>query len=101
MIKYIQTSEVFGDCSANYDVKLNKPHTVGEFINLVLSERKGEWGKFEIYNPDVSWLDYERYEYRHGILKDVISKEILEKRIISIEAHGGWTQMDYLLKLEK
>ena len=101
MIKYIQTSEVFGDCSANYDVKLNKPHTVGEFINLVLIERKAESGMFEIYNPDVSWLDYERYEYRHGILKDVISKEILEKRIISIEAHGGWTQMDYLLKLEK
>ena len=44
MIKFIQTSEVFGDCSANYDVKLNKPHTVGEFINLVLVERKGEWG---------------------------------------------------------
>lgn len=101
MIKYIQTSEVFGDCSANYYVKLNKPHTVGEFINLVLIERKGEWGKFEIYSPDVSWLDYERYEYRYGILKDAISKEILEKRIISIEAHGGWTQMDYLLKLEK
>ena len=101
MIKFIQTSEVFGYCSDNYDVKLNKPHTVGEFINLVLVERKGEWGKFEIYNPDVSWLDYERYEYRYGILKDAISKEILEKRIISIEAHGGWTQMDYLLKLEK
>lgn len=101
MIKFIQTSEVFGDCSANYDVKLNKPHTVGEFINLVLIERKGEWGKFEIYNPDVSWLDYERYEYRYGILMDAISKEILEKRIISIEAHGGWTQMDYLLKQEK
>ena len=101
MIKFMQTSEVFGDCTANYDVKLNKPHTVGEFINLVLIERKGEWGKFEIYNPDVSWLDYERYEYRYGILKDAILKEIHEKKIISIEAHGGWTQMDYLLKLGK
>lgn len=101
MIKYIQTSEVFGDCSANYDVRLDKPHTVGEFINLVLIERKGEWGKFEIYNPNVSWLDYEKYEYRHGVLNDTLSKEIFEKRIISIEAQGGWTHMDYLLKLEQ
>lgn len=100
-MKFIQTSEEFGDCSAYYDVKLNKPHTVGEFINLVLVERKGEWGKFEMYNPDVSWLDYEQYEYRYGVLKKPISKELLEKNIISIEAHGGWTRMDYLLKLEK
>lgn len=58
MICFIQTSEESGDCSAYYDVILDKPHTVGEFINLALIERKGEWGKFEIYNPNVSWLDY-------------------------------------------
>lgn len=98
---FIQTSEIFGDCTTNYDVKLNKTHTVSEFINLVLVERKGEWGKFEIYDPDVSWLDYEQYEYRYGVLNDAIPKDLLEKKIISIEAHGGWTRMDYLLKLEK
>ena len=100
-MKFTQTSEEFGDCSAFYDVTLDNPHTVGDFINSVLVERKGEWGKFRIYNPNVSWLDYEQYEYRYGILKDVISNELLEKEIISIEAHGGWTQMDYLLKLKK
>lgn len=98
---FIQTSEIFGDCTTNYDVKLNKTHTVSEFINLVLVERKGEWGKFEIYDPDVSWLDYEQYEYHYGVLNDAIPKDLLEKKIISIEAHGGWTRMDYLLKLEK
>lgn len=101
MIKFIQTSEEFGDCSANYDVKLNKSHTVGEFVNWVLVERKGEWGRFEIYNPNVSWLNYGRYEYRYGIMNDVIPKNLLEKKIISITAHGGWTRMDYLLKLEQ
>lgn len=101
MIRFIQTSEESGDCSAYYDVILDKPHTVGEFINLVLIERKGEWGKFEIYSPNVSWLDYEKYEYRYGVLNDAIPKNLLEKKIISIKANGGWTNMDYLLKLEQ
>lgn len=101
MIQFIQISEEFGDCSANYKVSLDKPHTVSEFINLVLIERKGEWGEFEIYNPNVSWLEYERYEYHHGILNNEIPKDLLEKKIINITAHGGWTRMDYLLKLEQ
>ena len=75
MIRFIQTSEVSGDCSAYYDVILDKPHT--------------------------GWLDYEKYEYRYGVLNDAIPKNLLEKKIISITAHGGWTRMDYLLKLEQ
>ena len=101
MIRFTQTSEEFGDCSAYYDVRLDKPHTVDEFINLVLIERKGEWGEFKIYNPNVSWLGYERYEYRYGILNNSVPNDLLEKKIISITAHGGWTRMDYLLKLEQ
>ena len=101
MMTFIQTSEEFGDCSIFYEVKLDRPYTVGEFINLVLVEKNKEWGKFRIYNPNVSWMDYERYEYQYGILKDAIPNELREKKIISIEAHGGWTQMDYLLKFDK
>lgn len=41
-MKFIQTSEEFGDCSAFYDVTLDNPHTVGDFINRVLVERKGK-----------------------------------------------------------
>ena len=52
-------------------------------------------------SQNVSWLDYEKYEYRYGVLNDAIPKNLLEKKIISIKANGGWTNMDYLLKLEQ
>lgn len=100
MIKFKQVSKVYGDCTADYKVILDKQYTVREFVSFVLSQ-KDEWGAIQIYDPDKSWLDYDEYEYRYGNLNDDIPNEIMEKKIISVSAHGGWTAMDYVLKLEQ
>ena len=98
MLKFKQTSEESSDCSAHYEVSLDRTCTLQDFIDIVLKERNGEWGYFSIYETDKSWLDYDRYEYSHGCLKDNIPPEILNKTISHIKGHGGWTRMDYLIK---
>ena len=90
MIRFKQTSKEYGDCTADYEV----------ILSYVLSQ-KDEWGTIQIYDPDKSWLDYDRYEYRYGKLNDNIPTEIMEKKIVSISARGGWSAMDYILKLEQ
>lgn len=100
MIKFKQVSKEYGDCTADYEVILDKQYTVREFVSFVLSQ-KDEWGEIQIYDPDKSWLDYDKYEYRYGNLNDDIPSEIMGKKIISVSARGGWTAMDYVLKLEQ
>lgn len=102
MIRFEQVSETFGDCTANYSVHLDKPYSVSEFVEMVLTERKGEWGKFEIYKPNVSWLEYESYAYRYGKWEgSPIPEEIMKRKIVNVKAHGGWSAMDYLFTLEE
>lgn len=73
-------------------VDLDKEYTVSEFINEVLKKEPNEWGYFKIKNTR------ETVEYRHGeILNNNFDNEILSARIISISAHGGWSNMDYLI----
>lgn len=84
-----QISQTRGDCTASYSIDGYKATTIGEFVNEVLTEFKGEWGCFtdEKYNK-IS-------EYRKGHLLKEIPEEIAKKRISKIYGDGGWTRMDY------
>ena len=44
MIKFKQVSKVYGDCTADYEVILDKQYTVREFVSFVLSQ-KDEWAQ--------------------------------------------------------
>lgn len=48
MIKLIQTRPESRDCTAPYDVKFDKPYTIGELVNEVLTTRSNEWGDFGV-----------------------------------------------------
>lgn len=91
------------DCTAPYKVILERPCTLRDFINYILSERTGDWG--EIYDvsgsPDNCWnpLNYPAYRYSHGKLEKNIPEEILKKKVKSGNAWGGWSLMDYYLRL--
>lgn len=88
-----RTARVAGsDCTAPYDIKLNRDCTVEEFIETVLKEYKDEWGSFNIVNGAKS-------EYKNGVLIDEIPKEILSKNIKVVKGVGGWTCMDYQIWL--
>lgn len=88
MIRFEQVSETFGDCTANYIVHLDKPYTVSEFVEMVLTDRKGEWGRFKIYEPNVSWLEYKSFAYRYGKLEGrPIPEEIMKRKIVGVWLH--------------
>ena len=88
-MKFIQTHEMGGDCTAPYDVK-DHNEIVADFVGEVLNKYKNEWGYFEI--------DGCKFEYKYGELLDLIPTSVLQKKIIDAKEHGGWTNMDYHIK---
>ena len=107
MLKFIQTHATGGDCTAPYDVILDKPYTVGEFINEVLTTRSNEWGKLIVRRKGSGYFDrMASAEYRYGEMrsyegkKTTIPEEIASLPIKEVKAAGGWSAMDYNLIIE-
>lgn len=97
MFKFSQSGPISGDCTAPYEVSLDKEYTVRTFINEVLT-RENEWGYIGIENGYAIFGD-PFCEYRHGKLASKMNEEILDKPVLSVSASGGYTRMDYLLKI--
>lgn len=101
MLKFIQTHAEGGDCTAPYDVKLDKPYTVGEFIKEVLTTRPKEWGEFFVRHKGCGFLDsIARAEYRYGAMKSAIPEEFTSLPVKEVKAAGGWSCMDYNLMFD-
>lgn len=88
-----------GDCTAPYSVTLDKEYTVRTFINEVLKNKK-EWGYIGI-EDDNSIFGDPHCEYAQGRLVSKMKKDVLDKPVISVKADGGWSRMDYLLKIKE
>ncbi len=107
MLKFIQTHPAGGDCTAPYDVILDKPYTVGEFISEVLTTRPKEWGEFFVRYKGSGYFDrMARAEYRYGEMKNrhgektAIPEEYAVMPIKEVKAAGGWSVMDYNLIID-
>ena len=100
MIKLKQITKTFGDCTAGYEVELSKQYTVNEFISDVL--KRNEWGYIVIYDESQAWFNKGNpyCEYRNDKMVTEMNKEYLDRIIASVTAMGGWSNMDYKLKLE-
>lgn len=86
-----------GDCTRPYRLSFKKEYTVKEFIYDVFRHHPDDWGYIEIETTNAEC------EYHKGRLKGRYSKEfreILNKKIISGKADGGWYRMDYILTIE-
>ena len=98
MIKLIQTHPDSRDCTAPYDVELDKPYIIGELVNEVLTTRKGEWGEFRVRHEGDGWLDcFFRVEYKYGKLIGELPNDIANLPIIKTTSCGGWSAMDYYI----
>lgn len=97
MFKLYSAGEVRGDCTAPYNVKLDKEYTVNEFINAVLT--KNEWGYIGIYCQG-TFFGEPKCEYRYDKLLYTLPDNVLNKNVIKVKADGGWSRMDYLLWIE-
>lgn len=97
MFKLKEIAGPFGDCTSIYSVKLDAVYTVEEFIDAVLKHHSDEWGSIEIKNLET----VKECEYSKGVIKcGLFSPDILQKTVISAKAHGGWTLMNYQLKIQ-
>ena len=100
MIRYIQTAPTASDCTAPYDVQLDREYTVAEFIEAVLKQNPREWGKFGIFNKE-RFFGHPSCEYRDGELTEFMPDDILKRKIVKVKADGGWSLMNYLIWLEE
>lgn len=100
MFKREQRGTTGGDCTALYGVELDHHYTLKEFVNEVLQNYPGEWGSFKLCERG-KWMPYKAFRYKHGILTDAIPSELANKPIVSISANGGWSNMDYIIRMEE
>ena len=100
MFKFIHTNGPYSDCMSDYDIELDKSYTVGEFIETVLKEKPKEWGYIGIYKKGKIFGD-PVCEYRYEkLITEPLPEEFLIQDIKEIKASGGWSRMDYLIKLK-
>lgn len=100
MIK-IEYVKGLSDQTYVYDVIIQKPMTVGEFIREWMTERPGEWGYFGIYDGR-SVFGNPKCEYSDGkITTDPIPDEHLNAEIDSVNGSGGWTRSDFIFKIRR
>lgn len=106
MFKLIQTSDIRGDCSASYDVQLDKEYTVKEFLETVLTQKADEWGTFYLIVRSKKLLGQNpSCEYKNGNRVGPAWESILtrygNRRIVRACSNGGWTLMDYYIWLDE
>lgn len=70
-----------------------------EFIKKVLTRK--EWGYIGILRKDKKTIFGDpNCEYKNNNLLSFLPDEYLNKIISEVSASGGWSRMDYLIKLE-
>lgn len=88
----------FGDECSMYNVSFSTGTTVHQFVKKMLKQYPQEWGEIYICGFDKPVATYKRK--RCLILKDTY-EQYKDKKIVKILGHGGWSNMDYQLILEK
>lgn len=87
------------DCTYPYYITIDKPKTVGEFIEEWLSTRPKEWGSFGIRKIGSIYGD-PRCDYKYGkIVSDPLPDEYLAKEIKSVSGGGGWTLSNFMFEV--
>lgn len=104
MFKLIQVGSERSDCTAPFFVELDREYTVAEFIHNVLVNRSlyvyKEWGYIGIDDHGKTVFGSPRCEYHHGKLLTSLPADLLDKKVMSVKADGGWGSMNYLINLE-
>ena len=93
-LQMICTGGPYGDCTSSYKFTMPKQMTLKEFAEMVTDGE--EWGAIRNGNGDVL-VDYNRskeIKYRNNVDPNTILK-------LEGTAHGGWSLMDYHVKIDR
>lgn len=101
LFERVSVAGPFGDCSSHYSYKLQEQPTVEQLVQYINS--KQEWGT--VYLNPKNWLgdgSLAKFEYNNhgGNRKLEIPQFFHSVCIKKLEAHGGWSNMDYYVMLE-
>ena len=101
MIRFVDAhpEQMSSDCTSTYIIEFEKPMTLKQFVNIVFEERPNEWGYFNVHNQLSD--DYLDYPYERGKLSRKIPVKFLDRKIENVWANGGWSSMDYYIRLEE
>lgn len=91
-----QTSGPAGDQCCNYTVGTERSCTVEEFLEIILEQRKEEWGEIEIRQNGKTYS----VDYSKGKIKGQLPKHILKMKFTEVWSNGGWSRMDYFIELK-
>lgn len=94
--KLKQTHAEGGDCTAPYDVIIDKSYTVTEFVAEVLTRNPNEWGIISIATSQ----GRKEVNYRSGKLEEALPDLIANNTVLRVNASGGWSRMDYSIKAD-
>jgi hypothetical protein len=85
-----------GDCCAPYEILLNRECTLRELVDCILKNDR-DWGYITICGR----VDDKKVEYRYGKnLKNEFTENELNSILLSVGSYGGWSRMDYVVKLK-
>lgn len=86
-----------GDCISHFDATFETNPTLEEFVDWLLTKNSKEWGY--VYNKRFFIF----VEYSCGNIVKLCDNynEIKNKKISLHQMHGGWSCMDYTIKIEK
>jgi hypothetical protein len=96
-MKYRAIGRTRGDETTPYAVSDYKARTVGEFIQEVLTENRGDWGHIAVKRKGYGFGGSPSIEYRYGELLEEMPEKWRNLEIRKIESCGGWSCMDYLI----
>ena len=84
-----------GDCISHFDAKFETNPTLEEFVDWLLTKQVKEWGYVFGNNFCI--------EYSLGNIVKLCDNynEIKNKKISLHRMDGGWSRMDYTIKIEK
>lgn len=84
-----------GDCISHYDATFETNPTLKEFVDWLLKKKSNEWGY--VFGNGFC------IEYRWGNIVKLCDNynEIKNKKISLHKMDGGWSRMDYRIKIEK
>ena len=89
------------DCATPYDISMNHPYTVKEFIGDMLIQFPGEWGYIQLYKRGEIWGDnIVRCRYRNGHLQASLPDKYMDREVYAAKAWAGFSRMDVTLTLQ-
>lgn len=98
MISIKATGGMGGDATYPYDVIMDRPYTVREFVDEVLAE-EGNWGCIRVSDNPRDALGELICWYRHGKLEEEYAsvKKYESIQVKSAHGSGGWSMYDFTL----